>query len=175
MSYPNIIDDIQEIQKYLLDWMYPVGSIYMSVNNKTPQSIFGGTWEQIKDTFLLCSGSTYSAGSTGGEATHKLTQAETPAHTHTRGNMNITGAISWVASGYGASNSRTTGCFSGSGFYNNESGYQKSSAAGQGTLISNVTFTAANTWTGSTSSVGGNASHNNMPPYLAVYVWKRTA
>ena len=175
MSYPNIIEDIQEIQKYLLDWMYPVGSIYMSVNNKTPQSIFGGTWEQIKDTFLLCSGSTYSAGSTGGEATHTLTQAETPAHTHTRGNMNITGAISWVASGYGASNSRTTGCFSGSGFYNNESGYQKSSAAGQGTLINNVTFTAANTWTGATSSVGGNAAHNNMPPYLAVYVWKRTA
>ena len=181
MSFPNVINDINELEETkvslseLINLIYPIGSVYISVNNVSPQTFLGGTWEQIKDRFLLSAGDTYTAGNIGGEATHTLTQAETPAHTHTRGNMNITGAISWVASGYGASNSRTTGCFSGSGFYNNESGYQKSSAAGQGTLINNVTFTAANTWTGATSSVGGNAAHNNMPPYLAVYVWKRTA
>lgn len=34
-------------------------------------------------------------------------------------------------------------------------------------------FDASRNWTGSTSSVGGNASHNNMPPYIALYIWKR--
>ena len=46
----------------------PVGSIYMSVNNINPANFFGGKWEQIKDRFLLACGSTYSNGSTGGEA-----------------------------------------------------------------------------------------------------------
>lgn len=61
---------------------YPIGSIYLSVNNTNPETIFGGKWEQIKDKFLLACGSTYSNGSTGGEATHKLTTNEIPAHSH---------------------------------------------------------------------------------------------
>lgn len=66
----------------LFDLIYPVGSIYLSVNSTSPSSIFGGTWEQIKDTFLLGSGDTYTAGTTGGEATHTLTVNEIPAHDH---------------------------------------------------------------------------------------------
>ena len=56
--------------------LYPVGSIYMSTENTSPASMFGGTWEQIKDKFLLSAGDTYSAGATGGEASHMLTQTE---------------------------------------------------------------------------------------------------
>ena len=48
--------------------LYPVGSIYMSTNNTSPASMFGGTWEQIKDKFLLSAGNNYSAGATGGSA-----------------------------------------------------------------------------------------------------------
>jgi microcystin-dependent protein len=66
----------------LFDLIYPVGSIYLSVNSTSPSSIFGGTWEQIKDTFLLGSGDTYTAGATGGEASHTLTINEIPAHDH---------------------------------------------------------------------------------------------
>ena len=51
--------------KVLIDAIYPVGSIYMSVNNVNPSVLFGGTWEQIKDTFLLSAGDTYNAGSKG--------------------------------------------------------------------------------------------------------------
>lgn len=65
--------------------IFPVGSIYISVNNTNPGTIFGGTWEQIKDKFLLCSGDTYGNGSTGGSATHlhettavALTEAQLP-------------------------------------------------------------------------------------------------
>lgn len=50
----------------ILSWIYPVGSIYMSVNSTSPSSFIGGTWVQIKDTFLLACGSTYSNGKTGG-------------------------------------------------------------------------------------------------------------
>ena len=62
--------------------LYPVGSIYMSVSDTSPASLFGGTWESIGGRFLLGADSAYSAGSTGGEAAHKLTTSEMPSHTH---------------------------------------------------------------------------------------------
>lgn len=62
----------------IINIVYPVGSIYMSVNSTSPASLFGGTWERIKDRFLLASGDTYSAGSTGGEAQHTLTNNMPP-------------------------------------------------------------------------------------------------
>ena len=61
---------------------YPVGAIYMSVNDHNPGDIFGGEWEQIQDVFLLGCGSLYENGSKGGEATHKLTINEMPSHNH---------------------------------------------------------------------------------------------
>ena len=68
--------------KALLNAIYPVGSIYMSVNSTSPATLFGGTWERIKDRFLLAAGDAYAAGGTGGEATHTLTEGEMPAHSH---------------------------------------------------------------------------------------------
>ena len=120
--------------KLSADLIYPVGSIYMSVNDTNPATLFGGTWEQIKDKFLLSCGDTYANGSTGGEATHTLTVDELPPHSHT-----------YLAFDYTvqpASGTITSG----------HTGYDVSS----------------------TSTVGGGQPHNNMPPYLAVYVWKRT-
>lgn len=109
----------------------------MSVSSTNPGNLFGGTWTQIKDTFLLSAGDTYTAGSTGGEATHTLTTDEMPAHKH--GNPYILGSFggggNWV-------------CDPGS---------------------------AANYAPNSTASAGGGKAHNNMPPYLTVYMWKRTA
>ena len=66
----------------VLDKVYPVGSIYMSVNSTNPKTLFGGTWVQIKDRFLLAAGTTYKAGATGGEAAHTLTASEMPSHNH---------------------------------------------------------------------------------------------
>ena len=61
---------------------FPIGSIYMSLNNTNPSTYFGGTWVQIKDRFLLGAGSSYVAGNTGGEVTHTLTVDEMPSHNH---------------------------------------------------------------------------------------------
>lgn len=129
--------------KNLLNLIYPVGSIYMSANNVSPASFIGGTWEQIKDTFLLAAGTTYSAGAKGGEATHTLTVSEMPNHYHVMKVATATSTASdagWRASGVKAYSSQL-----------------------------------ANSPTDNITDVGGNAAHNNMPPYLAVYVWKRTA
>lgn len=124
----------------MLDKAYPVGSIYMSVNSTNPHSLFGGTWVQIKDRFLLAAGTTYKAGATGGEATHTLTVDEIPNHQH----------VLW---------------------YPNEGGEQ-SAAIGYPEAGSKNTWYAEASKTG---GAGGGAAHNNMPPYLSVYVWKRTA
>ena len=62
--------------------IYPVGSIYMSVNGTDPARLFGGAWERIKERFLLGAGDTHTAGSTGGEFEHKLTINEMPSHKH---------------------------------------------------------------------------------------------
>jgi hypothetical protein len=123
--------------KTLIDLIYPVGSIYMSINNTSPQSFFGGTWERIQDRFLLAAGSTYAAGGTGGSATHTLTVNEMPYHGHVVGTE-------------GGSISKTT------------------------SYIAGATGGAGARGESSTDNAGGGAAHNNMPPYLVVYVWKRT-
>lgn len=126
---------------FVLDNVYPVGSIYMNVNSTNPGTLFGGTWEQIQGKFLLGMSSSYPAGSQGGEAEHTLTISEMPNHTHA--------IIAYSASG---------------------SDYSYSDA--------NLSFNyneIMKGWSGRTASVGNSQAHNNMPPYLSVYIWKRTA
>lgn len=125
---------------YILDNVYPVGSIYMSVNSTNPKNLFGGTWEQIQGRFLFGMNSSYPAGSTGGEITHKLTQGEMPKHNH----------IIYAP---------------------NAGGPDKGAALGFPEVGSSNTWWAAACMTEQT---GNNEAHNNMPPYLSVYIWKRT-
>ena len=135
------------------NWLniYPIGSIYMSVNNVDPSLVFGGTWQQIKDKFLLASGDTFTNGETGGEINHELTVNEMPAHTHT-----VVGSAS-PASGYVAIQPTDVGATTGS------------------TTTSRVNGASALEVEGTAQSAGGGVPHNNMPPYLAVNVWVRTA
>ena len=124
----------------IVDLIYPDGAIYISANSADPSILFGGTWEQVKDRFLLAAGDVYSPGDTGGEAQHALTAAELPDHTHTfryTGQSETIG-VNAIKLHQAASNQ-----------YNAYSGGQSSNCGGQ--------------------------AHNNMPPYLAVYIWKRTA
>ena len=130
--------------------VYPVGSVYMSVSGTSPASLFGGTWEQIKDTFLLAAGDTYTAGSTGGEPTHTLIVSEMPRHNHlhakdvTYGKPQIDVAPwEWLCSA--------------------DTFYQNSTEE----TIKRLGF-------GGTST-GDGAAHNNMPPYVVIYMWKRVA
>ncbi len=56
---------------------YPIGSIYLSISDTSPALLFGGTWEKIKNKFLVGAGEEYSIGTQGGSSyhTHGLTQA----------------------------------------------------------------------------------------------------
>lgn len=162
-----------------LDDVYPVGSIYMSVNNTNPGTLFGGTWQQIQDHFLLAAGSSYAAGSTGGAATVTLNTNQIPAHTH--GSKTLSGKMSMrrfgtsdsgadiVITGPSGINgiiSRATTTWSGTHGVVNIGSRNQSNP-----MVDVITVTA----THEHNSVGGGQAHNNMPPYLAVYVWKRTA
>lgn len=126
--------------------VYPVGSIYISLNQVNPTHLFGGVWEQIKDRFLISAGGSYSVNSTGGEATHTLTEAEMPAHYHRD--------MQWGAN---------TGNFF---------GVNANNAGGRWRFEYSGTYSEANFYT---DTKGNSQPHNNIPPYLAVYMWKRTA
>ncbi len=84
------LSDAAKKQKYpslkcisdLINKLFPVGIILSFGGNTDPNELYGGTWERIKDTFLLAAGDTYSAGSTGGETEHTLTVNEIPSHSH---------------------------------------------------------------------------------------------
>lgn len=79
---------------------YPVGSIYMSTNSTSPASLFGGSWAQLKDRFLLGAGDTYTAGNTGGASTVTLTAAQSGLPSHSHGVRNArtggSGTARWV-------------------------------------------------------------------------------
>ena len=153
----------------LLDFVYPVGSIYMSVNSASPQSFLGGTWERIQDKFLLSAGSTYESGTTGGEATHTLTTSEMPIHTHIQNEHTHSQMVHSHGIGTGCIDINSKWTSSARGvpvFANDYTSNKKYTDYSNGT---NVATTATN------QDTGGGQAHNNMPPYLAVYMWKRTA
>lgn len=125
--------------------VHPVGSIFLSTDGTEPAELYGGTWEQIKDVFLLGAGDTYPAGSTGGEAEHTLTIEEMPNHTHRILRM------SW--SGKGLDNSHNADY--------SYWGYDEQTTAPIGDQF--------------ISKNGGSRPHNNMPPYYSMYIWRRVA
>ena len=150
--------------KAIANVIYPVGSIYMSVNSTSPATLFGGTWSRIQDTFLLAAGSSYSAGSTGGEANHTLTESELPSLT---GNFTLASNLGTNETGANTKWENATGKFS------------KVSRSNRNILKFNSgTYTVS---TGQTLydqvkwSIGSDGSHNNMPPYISVYMWQRVA
>lgn len=136
----------------VIDLVYPVGAIYMSVNSTSPSTLFGGTWQRLEDTFLYATSGTADTGyqATAGEATHTLTVNEMPSHTHIQDPHVHTQNGSYSA-GSGSENAYTMSS-------NRKKQY-----------VSTVERTATN------QNTGGGQAHNNMPPYMKVYMWKRTA
>ena len=129
--------------------LYPVGSIYMSAGSASPASLFGGTWESIGGRFLLGADAAYAAGRTGGEATHKLTTNEIPGHQHGPITIGTDGVniVQWLSNSQSSSK--------------NSWGFTYDTEMSGNELYSGY--------------AGGGGAHNNMPPYLAVYMWKRVS
>ena len=136
----------------IIDMVYPVGSIYISTSSTSPETFMGGVWEQLKDRFLIGAGNTYSGGDIGGEVSHTLTVAEMPKHSHR------------VINEQNSENK----------FYARDGIVQPEITSGwhMGLTVAQADDVSGNAIG---EPVGGGQAHNNMPPYLAVYMWKRTA
>ena len=132
---------LTEIKAWVNETQHPIGSIYISTNNTSPSRIFGGTWRQLKDRFLLACGDKYNPGTTGGEAEHTLSIDEMPSHHHETSNNKI--------------------------LANDTNDYPITFKNGTDARVSQNARATLNT--------GGNLPHNNMPPYITVYVWKRVS
>lgn len=145
----NFNVDVTFKGKSLVDLIYPIGSIYMSVNYFEPSTIFGGEWERLMDKFLLGSGAVYVSGQEGGKSSVTLSAAigATNSSTH---------ALGYIADGY--------------------SNFQAGRAPTY--TVYGSTSTNGGTWNHSTPVTeydSTSRSVNIMPPYLTVNMWKRVA
>ena len=162
-----------------LNDVYPVGSIYMSVNNVNPSTLFGGSWTKIEGKFLLSSGrlqiasSTwieFNNGDTGGEWAHTLTTDEMPSHTH------IQDAHNHTQNSHSHRLNNSAIVYNGSASGQIPNGSAKKYTTNSGNNVGTDGATATNQpQTATNQNTGGGQPHNNMPPYLAVNVWKRVA
>ena len=153
IEHTHITSEITDLKQTMLNMMYPVGSIYTSMQNTSPATLFGGTWTQITDRFLYC---TTTSKQTGGSK--KITIANLPAHNHT--------ATCSTAGAHTHKYATTSSC----NFGSNDKDYRISTTPDwEGT-----TQSAGNhTHTISINNTGSGTDY--MPPYITVYAWYRTA
>lgn len=153
------------LKTILLNFAYPIGSYYWSSESTEPEALFGGKWERVTDKFMLAAGNTYSAGTSGGEASHKLTEAEMPSHTH---------SVSATAASNGAHVHQSQGYWSaGNG---TAKAISRTKVSGDPVDTNSLLSAGAHTHSvsGTAAAKGGSTAHNNMPPYITAYCWKRT-
>lgn len=124
---------------------YPIGSIYISANATSPETLFGGNWDEIHGAFLFANSALHKAGEIGGEEEHVLKEKEIPIHYHNEYVGNDGGDDSVPEGYYG---------FTSSAYTSKNTYWAKGSK---------------------TSEAGGGQAHNNMPPYLSVYMWQRVS
>lgn len=135
----------------LINDIYPVGSIYMSYKSTSPATLFGGTWEQLKNHFLFATNATSGdkggygngTGTSSGSTTLTAAQSGLPSHQHALQNANPGGTtVGWTNYGVDA--------------------------------VTNKGYTG-NVKTGLTGGLSASEGHTHTIPYIEVYVWRRTA
>lgn len=132
------------ISREIINTIYPVGSIYISVNNINPKKFLVGVWERFGNGRVIAgvneSDTDFDrAEKTGGEKKHKLTEQEMPGHTHKHSFLQENQLI------------------------------DVSISSGETRKIAEIGLSEANTGT-----AGGGGEHNNLQPYITCYMWKRT-
>lgn len=185
---------VNEIVQAIHNKEHPIGSLYWSSSPTNPSTLFGGTWTQVKDKFIMAAGDTYQAGTSGGSATYTpsgtvnsrsitLQVANMPKHAHSinartvntgsGGTHNHTYTYpNWVNGAEGSGSQMKVG---------REGSYGTWTCGGNGAHSHNVTIPAHNT---NESGSGTAFSHDHpftgtqatiLPPYVAYYCWERTA
>ena len=146
----NVWIDPQGVNN-VIDMIYTIGSIYLSVNNVNPSSVFGGTWVRFGNGKTLVGVDTNdsdfnSVEKTGGEKTHTTTLNEMPTHKHTV-------IMSWAPNQS-----------------HNHSGGTYAKSFAEGANPSDGTYQSTDE---RIDNAGGGQPHNNLQPYITVYMWKR--
>ena len=149
------VGNLTSLKAALMDIFHPVGAYYSSSDPTSPEELFGGTWEEIHGRFLFAEDYAHPAGSAGGEEAHTLTVSEMPSH---NGHLSagIVGTTPYEKGNY-------------KGFLNS------STMTAYGDIGRGWNVHAGNEMHPASEAVGGGQPHNNMPPYLSVYIWHRIA
>lgn len=169
----------------IIDKVYPVGSIYMSVANNSPANFIGGTWVALNEgRVLIGANSTYTAGKTGGEFTHKITVAELPEHNHSASTASAGAHTHTASTNSTGDHAHNYVCYkTAEAVYNvgggshimNVGSTLATTSAGTHSHTVTIASADAHTHTVTVNNTGSGSAMNNMQPYLAVYMWKRTA
>lgn len=154
-----VYDKIETLQAAFLLAAYPVGAIYTSVVSTSPATLFGGTWSAFGAGRVMVgidAGQTEfdTVEETGGSKTHTLTEAEMPSHTHVQNSHTHAWNDFFRSATTGAQTSQVT------------------ASNDTSSTLMNATVPAA---TATNQNTGGGGAHNNLQPYIVVYMWKRTA
>lgn len=171
----------------LLNLLYPVGAIYISVVDSSPASRLGGVWTRIEEKFLYGASDSYVVNSQGGRSTVALTTDELPSHTHT-GSTASEGAHTHTATtSSNGSHTHNTGYrvvyypnADGKGAVKKGDGTTftdgviATTSAGAHTHTLTTSSNGAHTHTVTVATAGSGNSFSIMPPYLSVYMWQRT-
>lgn len=175
------LDNDEHFSENLWKLVYPVGAIYMSTSSTSPSVLFGGTWERIKDRFLLASGDSYAAGSEGGQSSVMLNGSHIPSHVHGVGSITVndTAITGSFLSRSGTGSNNIVG--GESGVFSEEATsttwkYPTKTGSEENVTVHKTVLNAAHGHglSGSTASYGsGTSAVPTVPPYLAVYVWVR--
>lgn len=127
----------------ILKYVYPIGSIYLSINDTDPATLFGGNWERFSYGRCLVGVDENQTEfetvlKSGGFKTHTLTVDQMPGHTH--------GITSWLTN-------------------NPLGGVDRSLMYGMPSTTATYSYV--------TNATGGGSAHNNLQPYLTCYMWRR--
>ncbi|EAY08745.1 hypothetical protein TVAG_251710 [Trichomonas vaginalis G3] len=152
--------ELQTLKTEILQTVYPIGSIYTSMNSTRPEVVLGfGTWTQIVDRFLYCAN---SSKETGGSKT--ISGENLPAHSHY---IDLTTAEA--------------------GWHKHRFWDWSAMKKGKGYDVKDDVQFAINCFWGSTQGEGNHIhrvsgytqttgqSKDYMPPYMTVYAWYRIA
>lgn len=169
----NSITTKESSSSFDIDTFYPVGSVYLSVNNVNPSALFGGTWEQITGHYLFAANELGSGGSNTTSST-VLNISQIPSHTHTipalSGKTNTTGNHRHAL--YYKNDNTCAGSAKRASYDSSADGSTTKYIADAGNHSHTVTTNQS-----ATGAVGGTKGHTHTftPPYYKLFVYKRIA
>lgn len=170
-------NEVSDFEKRIFLAAHPVTTLYWTSDPRNPGDVYGGTWKQIKDRFILASGDTYTNGATGGNANTTLEVENLPSHSHGLNNHTHSFTATTSSNGAHAHNYKYSGEDTVAGgsyrFCRNPTANTGTTSSGGAHThtISGTTVGAS----GNTTETGSGTAFSNMPPYVVKYCWERSA